>query len=285
MNISVELVEKLISEQFPQWKELKVKPVKHNGHDNRTFHLGDKMTVRLPSGKAYEPQVQKEAKWLPILARNLSLPITEPVAEGCPTADYPYVWSINKWLSGDTVTRNNINLSVFAEELANFLLEFESITASDGPIAGPHNFYRGGNLSVYDSETKEALHKLKGEINIEKCQLIWQQALSSKWENEPVWIHGDIAPGNLLVQNGHLSGVIDFGILGTGDPSCDLAMAWTFFDKESRDVFIKSMNLDKDTWNRSKGWALWKALITYNNSDKKISENARFTVDAIINDE
>lgn len=285
MNISVELVENLISEQFPQWKDLKIEPVKNSGHDNRTFHLGEKMTVRLPSGKAYEPQVQKEAKWLPILAKNLALPITEPVAKGHPTAEYPFVWSINKWLSGDIVNKNNINLSLFAEELASFLLEFESINASNGPIAGPHNFYRGGDLSVYDSETKEALDKLEGKINIEKCQLIWEQALLSKWDSEPIWVHGDIAPGNLLVQNGHLAGVIDFGILGTGDPSCDLAMAWTFFDKDSREVFIKSMNLDKGTWNRAKGWALWKALITYNSLDKKINENARYTVDAILNDE
>ncbi|UZM97479.1 phosphotransferase [Lysinibacillus sp. MHQ-1] len=130
---------------------------------------------------------------------------------------------------GIQLIKNNVNLSLFAEELAKFLLEFERINASNGPIAGLHNFYRGGDLSVYDSETKKALIKLEGKINIENCQLIWQQALSSKWERELVWVHGDIASGNLLVQNGHLAGVIDFGILDTGDPSCDLAMAWTFF--------------------------------------------------------
>lgn len=262
MNINVELVKHLILAQFPQWKHLKIQPVKNGGHDNRTFHLGESMAVRLPSEKAYEPQVQKEAKWLPVLEKSLTLPITKPIAKGQPTAEYPFVWSINKWLSGDTVNKNNINLLVFAEALASFLLELESIDASDGPIAGLHNFYRGGDLRVYDAQTKGALDKLEGKINVEKCGLIWQQALSSKWKDGPVWVHGDIAPGNLLVQDGQLAGVIDFGILGTGDPSCDLAIAWTFFEPDSRELFMKSMNLDKDTWDRAKGWALWKALIT-----------------------
>ncbi|CAM4273820.1 acetyltransferase [Bacillus manliponensis] len=285
MNINVELVKKLISEQFPEWKELLIEPVKNGGHDNRTFHLGDSMTVRLPSEKVYEPQVKKEAEWLPILAKSLSLPITEPLAEGRPTPTYPYAWSINKWLPGETVTQNNIDLYVFAKELTNFLKEFESIDASNGPIAGSHNFYRGGELSVYDYETKEAFNELKGKVDIKKCKSIWQRALSSKWEKESVWVHGDIAPGNLLVQNGHLSGVIDFGILGIGDPSCDLAMAWTFFDKDSRQVFIQNMDLDKETWNRAKGWALWKALITYNNRDKKVRDHARAIINVLIRDE
>jgi aminoglycoside phosphotransferase (APT) family kinase protein len=98
---------------------------------------------------------------------------------------------------------------------------------------------------------------------------IWLKAISSKWENEPVWVHGDVAPGNLLVKNRKLCGVIDFGILGIGDPSYDLAMAWTFFDEESRQIFIKEMNLDEDTLNRARGWVLWKALITYDNEESK----------------
>lgn len=262
MDITVDLVKKLIFEQFPQWSHLEIKPVKNSGHDNRTFHLGDDLTIRLPSGKEYEPQIQKEAKWLPVLAQHLSLPITAPVAKGKSTPEYPLAWSINRWLVGETVTHTNVDLQKFAIELARFLKELEAINAENGPQAGAHNFYRGGDLAVYIEEFEQALTQLPAGPQRNHYQDIWTTALAIKWEKKPVWVHGDIAVGNLLVNDGHLSGVIDFGILGTGDPACDLVIAWTFFDSKSRKAFKEEMGLDDTTWQRGKGWALWKALIT-----------------------
>lgn len=262
MDITVDLVKKLIFEQFPQWSHLEIKPVKNSGHDNRTFHLGDDLTIRLPSGKKYEPQIQKEAKWLPVLAQHLSLPITAPVAKGKPTPEYPLAWSINRWLVGETVTHTNVDLQKFAIELARFLKELEAINAENGPQAGAHNFYRGGDLAVYIEEFEQALTQLPAGPQRNHYQDIWTTALATKWEKKPVWVHGDIAVGNLLVNDGHLSGVIDFGILGTGDPACDLVMAWTFFDSKTRKAFKEEMGLDDTTWQRGKAWALWKALIT-----------------------
>lgn len=262
MDITVDLAKKLIFEQFPQWSHLEIKPVKNSGHDNRTFHLGDDLTIRLPSGKEYEPQIQKEAKWLPVLAQHLSLPITAPVAKGKPTPEYPLAWSINRWLVGETVTHTNVDLQKFAIELARFLKELEAINAENGPQAGAHNFYRRGDLAVYTAEFEQALTQLPAGPQRNHYQDIWTTALATKWEKKPVWVHGDIAVGNLLVNDGHLSGVIDFGILGTGDPACDLVMAWTFFDSKSRKAFKEEMGLDDTTWQRGKAWALWKALIT-----------------------
>lgn len=262
MDITVDLAKKLIFEQFPQWSHLEIKPVKNSGHDNRTFHLGDDLTIRLPSGKEYEPQIQKEAKWLPVLAQHLSLPITAPVAKGKPTPEYPLAWSINRWLVGETVTHTNVDLQKFAIELARFLKELEAINAENGPQAGAHNFYRGGDLAVYIEEFEQALTQLPAGPQRNHYQDIWTTALATKWEKKTVWVHGDIAVGNLLVNDGHLSGVIDFGILGTGDPACDLVMAWTFFDSKSRKAFKEEMGLGDTTWQRGKGWALWKALIT-----------------------
>lgn len=262
MDITVDLAKKLIFEQFPQWSHLEIKPVKNSGHDNRTFHLGDDLTIRLPSGKEYEPQIQKEAKWLPVLAQHLSLPITAPVAKGKPTPEYPLAWSINRWLVGETVTHTNVDLQKFAIELARFLKELEAINAENGPQAGAHNFYRGGDLAVYIEEFEQALTQLPAGPQRNHYQDIWTTALATKWEKKPVWVHGDIAVGNLLVNDGHLSGVIDFGILGTGDPACDLVMAWTFFDSKTRKAFKEEMGLDDTTWQRGKAWALWKALIT-----------------------
>lgn len=262
MDITVDLAKKLIFEQFPQWSHLEINAVKNSGHDNRTFHLGDDLTIRLPSGKKYEPQIQKEAKWLPVLAQHLSLPITAPVAKGKPTPEYPLAWSINRWLVGETVTHTNVDLQKFAIELARFLKELEAINAENGPQAGAHNFYRGGDLAVYIEEFEQALTQLPAGPQRNHYQDIWTTALATKWEKKTVWVHGDIAVGNLLVNDGHLSGVIDFGILGTGDPACDLVMAWTFFDSKSRKAFKEEMGLDDTTWQRGKGWALWKALIT-----------------------
>ena len=262
MDITVDLAKKLIFEQFPQWSHLEINAVKNSGHDNRTFHLGDDLTIRLPSGKEYEPQIQKEAKWLPVLAQHLSLPITAPVAKGKPTPEYPLAWSINRWLVGETVTHTNVDLQKFAIGLARFLKELEAINAENGPQAGAHNFYRGGDLAVYIEEFEQALTQLPAGPQRNHYQDIWTTALATKWEKKTVWVHGDIAVGNLLVNDGHLSGVIDFGILGTGDPACDLVMAWTFFDSKSRKAFKEEMGLDDTTWQRGKGWALWKALIT-----------------------
>jgi len=138
------LVSRLIKEQFPQWANLQIEPVEHSGHDNRTFHLGEEMTVRLPSGEEYVPQVEKEMKWLPVLAGRLSLPISSPVAQGKADGLYPFPWSVNKYIPGETLHKNNIlDINQFAAALADFLKELQSIDTKGAPLAGEHNFFRG----------------------------------------------------------------------------------------------------------------------------------------------
>ncbi|WP_242212974.1 aminoglycoside phosphotransferase family protein [Bacillus cereus group sp. BfR-BA-01383] len=287
-SINVNLVEKLIQEQFPEWAHLEVKPVKLSGHDNRTFHLGDQMSVRLPSDAAYAPQVEKENKWLPILSKELSLPISAPIAKGNPSEEYPWPWSINKWIEGETVTKENVHdLNEFATDLGSFLVALQSIDASNGLIAGAHNFYRGGLISVYDQEARVAIENNKDVFDETLLKHLWNLALRSTWKRKPVWVHGDIAPGNLLVKDGKLSAVIDFGILGVGDPACDAAMAWTFFDKNSRNIFKEILRMDEETWNRARGWALWKALITYDankGSNKGGAEESHRVIQVIVDD-
>jgi aminoglycoside phosphotransferase (APT) family kinase protein len=288
MIINIDLVTRLINEQFPEWSHLSITPVKTGGNDNRTFHLGDHMSVRLPSAASYAPQVEKEQKWLPILAKKLSLPVSIPIAKGNPTEEYPWSWSIYKWLEGEQLSHNNIdNLNHLAKDLGSFLNELQDIDASGGPLAGKHNFYRGGSLSTYNEESLNAIENNKGTFDGGLLSEIWNIALESEWESEPVWVHGDIAPGNLLVKDGKLCAIIDFGILGVGDPSCDAAIAWTFFDDTSRKVFKNKINFDEGTWNRARGWALWKALITYDahiDSDKVIAEEASNTIWTIVED-
>ena len=259
--IDVPLVQRLIAEQFPEWADLEIKPVELSGWDNKTFHLGAYMTVRLPSHAEYSGQVEKEQHWLPKLAAHLPLPIAMPLAMGQPGAGYPLHWSIYKWLEGSTASLEQIkDLSQFATALGEFLNALQQCDATGGPLAGEHNFYRGGSLAIYDTESREAIENLEDENYAKACTEVWDLALASAWERLPVWIHGDIAVGNLLVNNGQLSAVIDFGQLGIGDPACDLAIAWTLFKGESREAFRATLKLDPTTWARGRGWALWKAL-------------------------
>lgn len=283
-EITIDLVRELIDSQFPQWSALPLRPVEKGGHDNRTFRLGDDMAVRLPGHKRYAAAVEKEMTWLPMLAEKISLPITRPLAKGMPVKAYPFPWSVNAWLEGSTVTRENIaSLNEFAEDLASFLGELQAIDARGGIHAGEHNFYRGGNLLVYDAETKAAIDSLAGVYDKALLSQIWALALSSAWERPPRWIHGDIAVGNLLVKGGRLCGVIDFGAMGTGDPACDLAIAWDFLDNKSRGLFFSRLDADAALIGRARGWSLWKALITYagNDASSELAVWAKCSIDAI----
>lgn len=286
LDINVHIVERLIAQQYPEWSYLEIKPVEESGHDNRTFHLGEQMSVRLPSAEHYVPQVEKEHKWLPFLAKSLTLPISTPLAKGKPNDEYPYPWSVYQWIEGDTLKHQNIdNLHQLAKDLAAFLKELQAINPSGGPLAGKHNFYRGGDISVYDQQSRKAIENNGDIFNANLLLDIWNLALQSAWERDPVWVHGDVAPGNILVKDGKLTAVIDFGVLGVGDPSCDLVMAWTFFDKESRSTFKNMLEVDEGTWNRARGWALWKALITYDehtDSNKERAAEAYRTIQIIL---
>lgn len=287
MDITVELVKQLITEQFPDWKKLAIRPVEKSGHDNRTFHLGTDKTVRLPSGKAYASQIEKELRWLPEFQTQITCTIQTPVAKGLPSDEYPYFWSINQWLVGETLTKENVtDASQLAKDLAQFLAELQAMDASKGPVAGAHNFYRGGDLSVYAQETKEKLIAYQDFFPVEMLENIWDQATQSQWQKTPVWVHGDVAVGNLLVAEGRLSAVIDFGVLGVGDPACDYVMAWTYFDTEDAQTFKEALNCDDATWQRAKGWALWKALISYHpaQATSEMSLWAKRTIDALLAD-
>lgn len=285
--IDASLVRRLIAAQFPEWGHLPITSVDPGGWDNRTFRLGEAMSVRFPSRARYVPQVEKEHRWLPELAPQLPLPIPLPLARGAPGEGYPWPWSVYAWLDGAPAEREAItDLDHFAWSLANFLLALYRIDARSGPAAGQHNFHRGGRLSAYDAETKRALEALDGRIDVSAAAKIWNRALASEWRGKLVWVHGDVAWGNLLVKDDRLSGVIDFGSSAVGDPACDLVIAWTFFEGSSRKVFRESMGLDDDTWDRARGWALWKALITVANYDDNQREidNTRRVLDVLLSE-
>jgi aminoglycoside phosphotransferase (APT) family kinase protein len=286
--IHADLARRLVASQFPHWAHLPVKPVAVSGWDNRTFHLGETMSIRLPSAARYAAQVEKEQRWLPVLAPLLPLPIPTPLAQGKPDANYPWPWSVYQWIEGETASLETItDLPEFAAALARFLTALQQIGPAGGPTPGQHNFYRGGSLEVYDGETRHSLSALSGEIDTATAAAVWQAALDARWQAGPVWVHGDIAAGNLLVQHGRLSAVIDFGSSAVGDPACDLAIAWTLFSGASRAAFQANLALDPGTWARGRGWALWKALITlaeYRQTDQQKAAAARSVINEVLDD-
>jgi aminoglycoside phosphotransferase (APT) family kinase protein len=259
--IDQHLARRLVDAQFPQWAQLPIAPVALGGVDNRTFRLGDELSVRLPSADWYAFQVEKEQRWLPQLAPHLPLPIPQPVAKGEPGEGYPYAWSVYRWLEGENATEI-AGLEQFATDLAEFLVALKRCDASGGPEPGKHNFFRGGPLSTYAHEVTEALDTLGDRVDRAACERVWDDAMGAAWTGDPVWFHGDVATGNLLVRDGRLAAVIDFGTSGVGDPACDVVIAWTLFEGESRATYREALGVDAGTWSRGRGWALWKALIT-----------------------
>ncbi len=261
-KITPELVQRLLAAQFPQWADLPVTRVAHGGWDNRTFHLGTEMSVRLPSHEAYSAQVEKEQRWLPVLAGHVPLPIPQPLALGAPTDEFPRPWSIYRWLPGEPAKADRItDLDRFATDLAAFLRALYRADCTDGPAAGAHSHGRGGPVTQWDEQTRGAIAALVGEIDTNAALAAWETALDATFDGKPVWVHGDVVSTNLLVTGGELSAVIDFGCSAVGDPACDVPIAWTLFHGESRRVFRDALAVDDATWERGRGWALWKALI------------------------
>lgn len=256
------LASRLVASQFPEWAGLRLQGVANQGSDNRTYRLGEKLLVRLPSAEAYASQVVREHEWLPVLAPHLTLQIPQPVAQGRPERGYPWNWSVYHWIEGEGASPDSIaSLPEFARSLGQFLGQMHSVRAADGPRPGAHNFYRGGPLVTYENETHMAIRAIGSKIDVKRASVVWRAATRKSWSSEPVWVHGDLSVGNLLTKDGRLSAVIDFGQMCVGDPACDLAIAWTLFRGESREAFKSTLALDAETWNRGRGWALWKALI------------------------
>jgi aminoglycoside phosphotransferase (APT) family kinase protein len=262
-GIDAALVKRLIAAQFPQWSGLHVAPVEVDGWDNRTYRLGEEMAARLPTAAGYVPAVAKENYWLPRLAPLLPVAVPQILAEGAPGEGYPFPWSIRGWLPGETADRGRIgDMSQFAISVAEFILSLHHCGTAGGPLAGEHSWYRGAPPSHCDEETRRCLATLTGRVDTARATVVWDTALTTEWRGAPVWFHGDIASGNLLVAEGKLTAVIDFGTSGVGDPACDLVIAWTMFSGDSRQAFRHTVGQDEGTWARARGWALWKALLT-----------------------
>jgi aminoglycoside phosphotransferase (APT) family kinase protein len=256
------LVRRLLAAQFPQWADLPLAPVPSAGTDNAIYRLGDDLAVRLPRIHWATGQVAKERAWLPKLAPLLPLQLPVQLAVGEPGAAYPYQWAIYRWLPGEHATSAPLaDPPLAARDLAAFILALQQIDPTGGPLATEHNL-RGVPLALRDAATRAAIAAMGNLVDAELATRVWEAALRAPpWEREPVWFHGDLLPGNLLVVDGRLSAVIDWSGLGVGDPACDLMCAWALFSGESREAFRAALGVDDATWDRARGQALSQAVI------------------------
>jgi aminoglycoside phosphotransferase (APT) family kinase protein len=289
VEIDTALVCQLLAAQFPQWADLPILPVRSAGTDNAIYRLGDDLAVRLPRIEGACGQVEKEQRWLPRLAPRLPLAIPVPLAKGEPGAGYPWHWSVYRWLDGENATIERIaDPGQLAIALAQFIAALQQIDASGGPCPGPHNSGRGVPLEMRDASTRTAIASLHGMVDTDAATAAWDMALPSPvWHGAPVWIHGDLQSGNLLVVDGRLHAVIDFGCLGVGDPACDLMVAWNLLSADTRAVFRNALAVDDATWARGRGWALSVALIAlpyYQHTNPVLAEISRSTIDEVLSD-
>lgn len=284
------LVRRLLAQQFPWWADRAIERVASAGTDNAIYRVGEDLAVRLPRRPSATAQAEKEDRWLPRLAPHLPLAIPEPIALGQPGEGCPWTWAVCRWLPGRSAL-----VAAFAEPeraaltLAGFVRALQRIDTTGGPPPGPQNFRRGEPLANRDAAVRKSLAALLPDdrIDILAVTAAWEFALAAPaWAGEPVWLHGDLAPGNLLVHEGELHAVIDFGCLGVGDPACDLMAAWSVFDPDAREVFRAALDADEATWTRGRGWALTcvSALPYYRDTNPVIVATARRTIEAVLAD-
>jgi aminoglycoside phosphotransferase (APT) family kinase protein len=257
------LVRRLLAEQFPQWASLPMTAVPTSGTENAIYRLGDEMAVRLPYRPAKDDQLEKLARWLPRLAPRLPLSVPELLARGAPGKEYPAAWSIIRWLDGEEATQERLNDPVeAARTLAEFVHVLIAIDATDGPAPGTHNFWRGVPLAARDDMTRRRISESEDLVDTKAVTRAWERDLAAPvWDGPPTWLHGDLAPDNMLVNDSRLSAVIDWGGLGVGDPATELLPAWNLFRGVSRDAYREALGFDDATWARGRGLALSTSIV------------------------
>ncbi len=259
IETDVTLVRRLLVGEFPQWADLAIVPVVSYGTDHDIYRLGDHLAARLPRIGWAVGQAAKEAKWLPRLAPHLPLAVPVQLAGGRPAAGYPFEWSVYEWLPGENANGRIDDLDQAAVELAAFVNALRQVDATDAHPRPPLG--RGAPLAEFDEHVRHSIAQLGDRIDRDATLRSWEESVNAPdWDAEEVWVHGDLLPGNLLIADGRLSAVIDWGGLNVGDPACDLQPAWNIFEGDNRARYLSELHVDDASWLRGRGWALHQAV-------------------------
>jgi aminoglycoside phosphotransferase (APT) family kinase protein len=252
LEIEEALVRRLLVEQFPEWSELPLSRVEPAGTVNAIFRLGDGLSLRLARRKGPLEPGGNEFDWLPRLAALLPLEIPVPVAQGHPTREYPWFWDVYRWVEGETTPVDEIDAVQGARDLAAFVAALQQVDPTGAPAG------RGIPLAERDKEIRYWLARFDGDPAV---TTEWERALAAPpWPGPPVWHHGDLDVRNWLMREGRISGVIDWGSMGVGDPACDVMVAWKLHSHKARDGFREALPTDDATWERARGWVLSQAV-------------------------
>jgi aminoglycoside phosphotransferase (APT) family kinase protein len=253
VETNVELVRCLLASQHPQWADLAIEPVPSAGTDNAMYRLGDELAVRLPRIHWSVDCIAKERKWLPVLAPRVPFAVPVPVATGEPDARFPYPWSVVRWVAGDTASLDRLSDPVrTALDLAAFVRALQEVDPTNGPT-----HHRGAPVRLHDAGLRRSVAGLRGEVDGDAVIAAWDRVLAAPdYDGPPRWYHGDLSYLNLLARGGRLSGVIDWGTCGVGDPAIDTTIAWSLFPPEAREAYRDALGIDAAAWERGKGWVL-----------------------------
>jgi aminoglycoside phosphotransferase (APT) family kinase protein len=275
----VSLVDELIRTQFPRWHGLPITHVQHSGTSHAIYRLGDALAVRLPNRGWSDGQAERDTAVLPLLARHLPLAVPEPLALGEPGSGFPRRWSVVRWLTGATATVDAVRPDT-AIRLAELVHALQAVEVTDEQWL-PHR----GNARQpeYDDQVREGIAVLGGDPRLVG---VWQEALDApRWEQPGRWLHADLHGGNLLFTGGALTGVIDWGCAGVGDPAGDLMAAWLFLDEPGRRLYRRELSqFDDAAWARARGWALHLAvagLPYYRDTNPVFADICRHTLDQL----
>jgi aminoglycoside phosphotransferase (APT) family kinase protein len=250
------LAGRLIGRQFPRWAGLPIARVRSAGTDHAIYRLGDDMAVRLPRHARAAAAVAKEHRLLPVLAPQLPLAIPAPLGHGAPDGEYPYPWSVYRWLDGHNLAdQPDLDQRHAAGQLGRFVAALRQID----PAGGPRRHFAAARSarSITESAPRSGGLGQDGTLDPALATTAWQAAMAAPaWTSPPAWVHADLHPANLLARRDRITAIIDFGELGTGDPAIDLLPAWALLTARTRDLFRAEASADDATWTRGRGWAL-----------------------------
>jgi aminoglycoside phosphotransferase (APT) family kinase protein len=252
------LVRRLIAGRFPRWAGLPVQPVLPRGTDNSNYRLGHDKVVRLPRREVNVGSLERELEWLPVFASSSPVSIPEPLGRGEPAEGFPFPWAVFRWVKGETVSVDEISDPwATAARLAEFVLALRRLDAATAPPG-----LRRGPLRRFDGATREAVAKLARRYDAEALMQIWDEAIAApEWDGPPTWCHCDLDLRNLVFADGSLSGVLDFGGVGAGDPASDATVARKALPSAARDAFLSAIGADETTVARARGWTVFQGAM------------------------
>lgn len=277
LPIGTSLVRALVDRTLPDCRALPLARVRSTGSSNALFRLGDELLVRLPRQPGGSATIEKEARWLPSIRRLLPVGVPEIVVVGEPGCGYPERWSVVRWLAGEVptvagpVAATEPRRDGLARDLAAVVTALREGDVPPGALADPElRWYRGDALATRDADTRQSLEACRSVpglgLDLDAALEVWDRAVAlpaSSGATSPRWLHGDLLAENLLVTEGRLAAVLDFGGLSVGDPTVDLVVAWEVLDAPSREVFRQTVGVDDEAWVRGRAWALALALMTF----------------------